>query len=215
MRSHDDGHIFRDVISRLFLRITHPQPPFADKGRTMKGSSLMWLFRLKELGWAGMLGLGLLLGCGILSVAVLLPELRHLDELERDIAQLHSGTDKNQGQWVDRSPHATLNTFYRFLPAESDAPAQVSSIFSAANDNGIDLDKIEYTLTHDPAAGFSRYQVILPLSGTYPDIRHFVIDLLNTMPALAINELSFKREDTHSQEVEARLRLTIYLGRPS
>lgn len=173
------------------------------------------LFRLKALGWAGMLGLGLLLGCGTLTVATLLPELRHLDELERDIAQLRNGMGKHQGQWIDRSPQATLKTFYRFLPAEPDAPVQVSSIFSAASDNGIDLDKVEYALTHDPVAGFSRYQVILPLSGTYTDIRHFVIDLLNTMPALAINELSFKREDAHSQEVEARLRLTIYLGRAS
>ncbi len=179
----------------------------------MNGMLKIWHFRLLALGWHGWLGLALLLVSLVLALAVLLPGHRHLQQLQGDIAQLRRELNQHQGQWIDRSPQASLNAFYRFLPPESAAVRQVSAFFAAADANGIDLDQAEYVLTRDRIARMSRYQVILPLRGTYTDIRFFVIELLNAMPAVAINELSFKREDVHAQEVEARLRLTIYLGR--
>lgn len=170
---------------------------------------------LQGLEWPGTLGLGLLAAALVLAATVLLPGKRHLQQLEHDIAGMRSAMEHHRGQWVDHSPQAALNAFYGFLPPEASAAGQVAAILDAAEANGIEVDRIEYVLTRDRAARLSRYQMTLPLRGTYPDIRYFVIDLLNTMPALAINELSFKREDAHSQGVEARLRLTIYLGRPS
>lgn len=172
-------------------------------------------FRLLGLGWPGMLGLGLLFGCVAMALAVLLPGTRQLQQMERDVAQLRYGMSQHRGQWIDRSPQTTLKTFYRFLPQESSAPEHISAIFDAADASGIDLDKVEYALVREHTARLSRYQVILPVQGTYPDIRRFIITLLNTMPALAINELSLKRADASSPEVEARVRLTIYLGRAS
>lgn len=172
-------------------------------------------FRLLGLGWPGMLGFGLLLGCAVVASVVLLPATRQLQQMERDVAQLRNGMSQHRGQWIDRSPQAALKAFYRVLPQESSAPEHISAIFNAADASGIDLDKVEYALVREHTAGLSRYQVILPVQGTYPDIRRFIIELLNTMPALAINELSFKREDVSSPEVEARVRLTIYLGRAS
>lgn len=178
----------------------------------MKRQMRTWRFRLMGQGGMGLLGLGLLSGSLALALAVLLPGVRHLEQLRQDVAQLRADMGRHRGQWIDRSPRASLNAFYRFLPKEGDALQQVAAVFSAADAAGVALDQGEYALSHDPA-GFSRYQVILPLYGTYTDIRAFVIQLLNTMPALAVNELSFRRDDTHSPEVEARLRLTVYLER--
>lgn len=170
-------------------------------------------FYLQSLGWPGMLGSALVLGAALLALFLLLPQRQHAQQLEQDVMQLRNRMKNHKAQWIDRSPEATLKAFYRFLPQESAAAAQVAKLFEAADANGIDLDEAEYTMTRDQLAGFSRYQVTLPLHGRYTDIRFFVIDLLNSMPALAINELTFKREDVHTQEVEARLRLIIYLGR--
>lgn len=170
-------------------------------------------FYLMGLGWQGMLGSALVLGSALLVLFMLLPQRQHAQQLEQDVAQLRNRMKHHKAQWIDRSPQATLKAFYRFLPQESTASTQVEQVFEAADANGIDLDEAEYTMTRDRMANLSRYQVTLPVHGRYTDIRFFVIDLLNSMPALAINELTFKREDIHTQEVEARLRLTIYLGR--
>lgn len=169
-------------------------------------------FYLMGLGWPGMLGSALVLGAVLLALFAVLPQHQHAQQLEQDIAALRTRMKHHQAQWIDRSPQATLKAFYRFLPQQSTVLAEVQKVFDAADTNGIDLDKAEYTMSSDQFANLSRYQVTLPLHGRYTDIRFFVIDLLNTMPALAVNELTFKREDIHTQEVEARLRLTIYLG---
>lgn len=170
-------------------------------------------FRLQVMGPLGWAGGALWVAAVLLTLTMLLPGMLHLQQLEQDVAALHRDMPRHRGQWVDRSPQATLKAFYRFLPAESEASSQVTALFAAADAHGIDLAHAEYALVHDHDAALSRYQVVLPLHGTYAEIRHFVIALLNDMPALAVNELSFKREDAQSREVDASLRLTIFLGR--
>ncbi len=170
-------------------------------------------FRLAYMELPGLLGLGLLLIVSAVATLIFLPGLHHLHQLQRDVSQMRLTMKQHHGQWIDHSPQASLNTFYRLLPAEADAAKQVATIFTVAYDDGMDLDKVEYVLSRDRAANLSRYQMILPLHGTYTDIRYFVIDVLNALPTAAVNELSFRRDDSHKADVDARLRITLYLKR--
>lgn len=169
-------------------------------------------FRFRSMQPLDWLGWALWSSVALVVLTMLLPGLRHWQQLEQEVAALRRDMHRHQGQWIDHSPQATLQAFYQFLPAESEAAALVAAMFATADAQGITLDQAQYDLVRDQTASVSRYQIILPLHGRYPDIRRFVIALLNDMPALAVNELSFKREDVLSQEVDARLRLTIFLG---
>lgn len=182
----------------------------------MKNLVWTWRFRLQEIGWQGCLGLGLFFSAAILAAAVLLPDVRELSRLERDVERLrlHPVIQRSQADGSPTSPPGgSLAAFYRALPQESHAGREVARIFEIAGANDILLNRAEYTWIRDRDIALSRYQVVLPLRGEYTDIRLFMIDLLNQMPSVAINELAFRREDTGGVDVEARLRLTIYLGR--
>lgn len=168
-------------------------------------------YRLRQLGWQGVLG-GMLVLVAILLVFFLAyPQWQRLQVLRQDIVQLRTDMPKRQGQWIDRSPQASLNAFYDFLPAEHKTNDVLSVIFAQASEYAIEPQKTEYRLTRSSDARFSRYQITLPVRGDYVAIRKFVIGVLNALPAAALNEISFKRVDAGDQTVEASIRWTVFL----
>jgi hypothetical protein len=52
----------------------------------------------------------------------------------------------------------------------------------------------------------------LPVRGSYTDVRGFVNDVLDTVPAIALEELVLKRESVDEPELEAQVRFLLYLG---
>ena len=172
-----------------------------------------WHYRLRSLEWPARIGGGLLLVSAVLAFTVLVPAQKQLEQMERTLAEQRRLSAMHPVARVDRSPEAMLAAFYRYLPQEGSLLEQVAEVLQIAEENGIAMDKIEYAVMPDPGSRLRRYQMTMPLRGTYPDVRYFMIDVMNRMPAVAISELGFRREDVHGDEVESRIRLTFYLGR--
>jgi len=172
-----------------------------------------WQYRLRNLEGPAKLGWGLLVVSAVLATAVLSPARHKLQQTEAEVAAQRSAMQHNPQQIQDRSPEAMLAAFYRFLPPEATLLEQVAQVLEVAEDNGIEADKIEYAVLPDASSKLRRYQMTMPVRGTYPNTRYFMIDLLNQMPAVAISELGFRREDAHGEQVESRLRLTFFLRR--
>jgi hypothetical protein len=168
-------------------------------------------YRLRQAGGQGICGGALLLAAIALVPFAAYPQWRHLESLQRDIAQLRIDMPKRQAQWVDRSPQASLDAFYAFLPAERSTHEVLSMIFSQATAHAIEPQKAEYRLMRSMDAQFSRYQITLPVRGDYIAIRKFVIGVQNALPAAALNEITFKRTEAGSQPVEASIRWTVFL----
>jgi hypothetical protein len=179
----------------------------------MKNLLWAWRFHLQEAGRQAWLGLALICAAAVLAVVVLLPDIGEINRLQQEIAELRAKPVQRQAAPPPASP---LTVFYRSLPRANHAGLEIARIFDIAEANDVVLQRAEYTWLRDRDTGLSRYQVELPLHGSYVDLRLFMIDLLNEMPAVAVNELAFRREDTGSAEVAATLRLTIYLaGQPT
>lgn len=173
-----------------------------------------WLrLQLQETGWQGTVGVVLMLGAILLVPIMLVPAVGEMERAQRDFERLQLESRRQHGRPLQSAPEDPLKVFYRSLPASSNVGQQIAAIFEAAEANGIALERVEYAMNHDAKTGLSRCQVILPLKASYTDIRLFMIELLNRMPALAVSELGFSRENVDSEQVDARLRLTIYLGR--
>lgn len=194
----------------------HPAPSNSASYTLAQGYLKRLAWRLRwHLGWAGTAGLALLLLSLLLALGLAWPRSLALQQLQRDVAAMHQAMPQHQGQWIDRSPQASLNTFYQFLPAEQQANALLSQLLQIAEQHGLLPEKVDYALQRETAAHFARYQLNLPLRGSYRDIRRFLAQALNSNPALALNELNLKRIEDGSNngqdEVEAKLRLTLYL----
>lgn len=174
-------------------------------------------YHARQLGWQGLTGIALLLACLAFGLGVALPETGRQDQLMQDLEKLHEKIPQRKDAWIDRSPQASLHTFYEFLPEEKEALSQFGVLLYMAGANGLEPEKAVYKTDHHKYASFSRYQVSLPVRGTYVDIRTFINQALNALPNLALNEISLVRQDTASDEVEASLRFTLFVrrGNPS
>ena len=59
-----------------------------------------------------------------------------------------------------------------------------------------------------------RYEIVLPVSGSYPQIRDFLRRSLDEVPVLSLDQLSLKRESRNDSAVHAELRMTLHMVKP-
>jgi Tfp pilus assembly protein PilO len=165
-----------------------------------------------NLRWTGALGLALLLCAAALYVFGIAPATERLAQLSAERVELSArlGTRGQQRQPVTQS--SQLSNFYAFFPSTSTVSELLRSIESAAQANALLLQKGEYRLSQERQFRLARYQVTLPVRGAYTDVRGFVNDVLEAVPAAALEDLTLKREQIGDPQIEARVRFTLYLG---
>lgn len=110
------------------------------------------------------------------------------------------------------SANDNLQLFYGALGEKRYAEQQVKSLFGLAAKAGLSLSQGEYKSGYDRNARLHTYQVTLPVRGSYAQVWKFGLLALRTIPFASLDELSFKRDSIGDAQVEARLRLTLYLA---
>ncbi|HEY3300997.1 MAG TPA: type 4a pilus biogenesis protein PilO [Methylophilaceae bacterium] len=168
-------------------------------------------YRLKWMPWQQSSTIALLCIILIFTVAMVVPTFSHLAQLRQDIQRLSITIPKHQGRWTPESPEASLSAFYQFLPTKNSINQTLYTLYQEATTYGIATERVEYRLVTHPSSTFLRYEITMPIKGDYQKIRLFINQLLNTFPTLALSEFSLKRNDAQSQEVEAHVKLTLFL----
>jgi Tfp pilus assembly protein PilO len=177
---------------------------------------LLWEARRQTamLGWLGALGVGLVVfavAFRFSAVAALHSELDDLrEEAERLRARYHMALKQPGG--VKPGPAQQLRTFYEFFPPRATLPDWLSRVYIAADKTGVRLESGEYRLVQERGWRLARYQVTLPIRGSYEQIRGFIAEVLNEIPAAAIDDVGLKRENIGSTTIEARIRFTLFMG---
>jgi Tfp pilus assembly protein PilO len=178
---------------------------------------LMLAEALQAIGPPGVLGIALLVFSLSFAWSTLLPSWLELDRQRTAAASTREGLSEAPVRAAirDASPAAELRRFYEMFPARSDAPELLSRVYSAAEDRSLLLSRGEYVRSTDPQTGLARYRIVLPVRGSYSQVREFVAATLQAVPVLALDEVSFERPKISEGEVEARIRLTLYLKGPA
>lgn len=65
----------------------------------------------------------------------------------------------------------------------------------------------------DPKTQLARYQIVLPVRGSYPQIRGFLKALLAQLPTVVLEDLELQRKRIGDRELNGRVRMTLYLSR--
>ena len=89
-----------------------------------------------------------------------------------------------------------------------------TDIVEFARAHGLALRQGEYRLVQDRDAKLRRYQVVFPVQGSYPAVRRFVGAVLDTIPVAALDQVSFERKRIDDNQVDAQVRLTLFLAEP-
>ena len=106
-----------------------------------------------------------------------------------------------------------LDTLRQQLPGQPQASELIERLYHLASAEHISLARGEYALGIDPKTQLARYQIVLPVRGSYPQIRGFLKGLLGQLPTLVLEDLELQRKRIGDSELNARLRMTLYLSR--
>lgn len=172
---------------------------------------------LRRAGWHGILGLAILLGSPIFYAAMVMPMQEQIAslkaaqlQLRREIAQTRRGEAKTAP-----TGEMQLKEFYGQFPSLNRSDEWMAKIYAAAERQNIVLASGAYKLTGAETGNIQRYQITLPIKGSHVQIRRFLTDLLTEVPALSLDDISFKRETIDLPVVSAVIKLTLFLGQPA
>jgi Tfp pilus assembly protein PilO len=170
---------------------------------------------LRRAGPVGLLGLGLVVVSVGLWFALIEPESRRLNEqLERSVdLQARIRTSAHQVQDLGDTPEEQLSRFYGFFPGTVTVPDWLAKIERAAVKQHLVLEQGEYRIVRDRLGLITRYQIALPIHGSYPQVVNFVQQVLKEVPIAAVESLSFERQQSGDPQLDAKLRLTLFFGR--
>ena len=183
-----------------------------------KAGFLIWRLRrlARMLNWPAAAVLGLLAFEAVLHFSAVTPVLDERAKLRSEVVSLdHASaqTRAQSGRPVDA--RAELAAFYGALAQPANAPDLLRRLHRVAREQGLALDQAEYRPVPDADARLTRYQILLPARGTYPEVRRFLVQASADLPGLAIDGINFQRQQIGDAQVEAQIKLTLFLGAPS
>lgn len=120
-------------------------------------------------------------------------------------AKSQAGTD---GLSLMAKRHAA---FRAVLAPDTEATRLLETLFAAALREKIALAQAEYKWSSDTDGGYRTLEVLVPVKGSYPQVRRFIDSALAGMPAAALEEVSFRRDGVAAASLEARLRFVFFL----
>lgn len=166
------------------------------------------------LGLPGLLGVGLLVLALAALFSLVMPAQKELkrgriaQQRAEQTARVQAG-----GSAKPQTRAGQLKTFYGAFPTEIAAADALQSIYDTANQNGVALPHGEYSMAVDDGTRLAHYNITLPVVGSYEQIRGFIAAALAAVPALALEHVDFQRQKIGDPQIEAKLRMTLFLTR--
>jgi hypothetical protein len=161
---------------------------------------------LDALGLAGVLGVGVLLFCVPFYFSALVPAQAEVKRRDAAAAARLPAQPLQRGDdWS-----ADLERFYSRFPRVERLPSELDALYAHAKVSKVQLLQGEYRM-ESRGASLAAYRVTLPVRGSYPQLRQFVGRVLKDMPTTSLDAVRFERRKAADAQLEAQVRLTIYL----
>ncbi len=179
---------------------------------------LLLRWQAARLGNMGKIGIGLLVVAGIFFLGAVLPEKAELESLMTRAAALEKqakfGRDGSGATVVKKklTNDQALQEFYEFFPRFDSSPYWIRELVRIAEKQGVEINSSDFRLTFERDWRLSRYDIVLPVRGRYAQIRAFMADALEAVPAMAITGFAIKRDDVQSTQLEVRLEMSLFLN---
>jgi Tfp pilus assembly protein PilO len=177
----------------------------------------------KKLGLIGGLGSALLLACSLVYLSKLIPLNQQISDAKNTLENAPENTSIIQKMVLNTKPLPVKNAgddiaaFKQMLPEAASLHEWLTMIDKTASKQKLTLKRGDYKYNKvgqsQISNGFylSQYEIVLPVTGQYAQIRQFIAQVLQLQPALALSDLKITRENSLAINVEARLAFVLYL----
>ncbi|HUX90488.1 MAG TPA: hypothetical protein VMV48_07320 [Gallionellaceae bacterium] len=172
---------------------------------------------LRRMGWPGMLAVGIFAVSAAFFFSAIRPEQARLDRARQGAVALNEqlALDSKSLNGSTLSAEDQLTVFYEKFPTEGNSSQWLGKLLALATNRGLSLNDGEYKATRDRVGKLVRYQMTFPVKGPYPKIRQFLTDLPDALPVVALENVQFERQKVADPDVEAKIKLVLYLEQAS
>jgi len=98
-----------------------------------------------------------------------------------------------------------LDAFQAVLMTQQDMTAVQARLLQLADDRRLTVGFADYRTIDVAQAAASAVEIRMPVRGSYPQLRGFVEEALQGMPALALRDLRMRRTSVVDEQLEAQL----------
>lgn len=155
----------------------------------------------------------LLVLAALLTQLFLLPTREiAIEEAEHRLSSVERSTRRSmiERQTDSVSPEATRQRLLDRFPGEDQLNSELGRVIELATQQGLQVPSGDYRLIPGKDGLFDRYVLSLPVKGSYRTIRRFVTAVRSEFPDLAIEDITLRRENIGSSEVEAQFRFVLF-----
>lgn len=155
------------------------------------------------LGFSGLLAIALLLFAAVFSTLALSPMQERNQRLEERLAR---GAKQASPATANAEK---LSAFYKHLEQGEDTTDWLAKLYGIGKATGVELVSANYRV-HNAGERIERYEMVVPLTGSYKQVREFLRRSLAEIPVLSLDQLTLKRESRADGMVHAEARLTLH-----
>lgn len=165
-----------------------------------------------ELGPLGLASLAVLVALGIFHWLVIEPMQARNAELQERVARQAPAAQERAAQ--EPGPANTQDrvaAVYDFLRKDQQTTDWLATLYGIGTATGVQLKSAAYRTQPAAEGRIVRYEIVLPVAGSYPQIREFLRRSLAEIPVLSLDQINLKREHRNDGAVNAELRLTLHM----
>jgi hypothetical protein len=175
-----------------------------------------------DLGFTGCAGLALFAAAALFLFLVLKPVQEKSRLLEASLAR-HGGAAAGQAASGNTAANAAdkLQIFYAYLDRGESRTDWLAKLYGIATATGVELQSGSYRAAAGEKTAdkgdkadngrIERYEIVLPVSGSYTQLREFLKRTLAEIPVLSLDQMTLKRESRNDGAVQAELKLTLHM----
>jgi Tfp pilus assembly protein PilO len=160
-----------------------------------------------ELGRTGLMSLALLGGALLFMLLVVQPLQIKQRDLQSTLARQSGQPGTANGNAAER-----VGALYRYLEKPEQTTDWLAKLYAIGTATGVELQSASYR--SEKSGRLERTQIVLPLTGSYAQMRDFLKRALAEIPVLSLDQMTLKRETRRDGAVQAELRLTLHMVKP-
>ena len=161
----------------------------------------------ERLGWQGVAGMALVGAWALMYVLQIHP-------LKQKAGELRSAATAGRSAYASTDARANLEAFRASLQRGS-LEDQLKELNESGKTAGLAFKRIEYRMLEEKRSGLKQYQITMPITSSYPNIRRFASLALAAMPGLSLDHVHFQRRKIGEPAIDAELRFTLFLADPA
>jgi Tfp pilus assembly protein PilO len=158
---------------------------------------------LERIGVAGVAAIGLLAAALLFSNFMVKP-------LQEKNVSLTEAASRSGRKADNAQSGAKVAAVYEYLRKEEDTTDWLAKLHGIGTATGIQMHTATYRM--QPTEGrIVRYEIVLPVAGSYGQIRDFLKRATLEIPVLSIDQVTLKKEERKGAALQAEMRLTLHM----